>query len=254
MATDQQTIDSYNQGAQNYNDKQPSSFYHLYLEKPAMFSLLPELKNKRVLCIGVGTGQEANELYLRGAQVTGIDISEGMINQARKNFPNIEFILQDMNNLKFKANNFDFVYSSLAFHYAEDLESLFKQIHTILKSKGQLLFSTTHPIFDAVERFELDSKHLEVMGYMKDVETQQVTSLGNYFYEGRRTQDWKNNFIVNFQHKTITTWINSLIKAGFLLKKILEPQPIESAKNLFPDKYSIYTHRPGCLIFLGIKP
>ena len=253
MSTDSQTLNSYNTGAKKYNEVQPTSFYHKYVEKPAMFSLLPDLKGKKVLCIGVGTGHEANELKSLGAEVTGIDLSEGMLEQAKNNFPDIDFRVMDMNKLEFEANTFDFIYSSLAFHYADDLKTLFESIFKILKEKGQLLFSTTHPVFDSVEHLTLSNMRYQIIGHSKDINIGNVETFGNYFKEEKRTQDWGEGFIANFYHKTITTWINSLIDSGFILKKVLEPMPIEEAKDLFDAKYEIYSHRPGYIIFLGEK-
>lgn len=253
MSTDLQTINSYNSGAEKYNSVQPSSFYHKYVEKPAMFSLLPDLKDRKVLCIGVGTGHEANDLASKGAEVTGIDISEGMIAQAKNNFPEINFMVKDMNNLDFADGSFNIVYSSLAFHYANDLKNLFGSIKRVLKKEGLLIFSTTHPVFDSVDFFEESGKKYTVVGHKKDLATNKVEAIGNYFKEEKRTQDWGDNFIVNFYHKTLTTWINSLIESGFKIKKVLEPMPIPEAKELFPDKYEIYTNRPGYILFLAEK-
>jgi len=47
---------------------------HAYIEKPAMYALLPNLEDKTVLCIGCGTGEECVEFKSRGAQVNGVDI------------------------------------------------------------------------------------------------------------------------------------------------------------------------------------
>jgi len=196
MSTDQQTVTSYTQGAEEYNRVQPNSFYHKYVEKPAMLSLLPDLQGKKVLCIGVGTGQEAKELSDRGASVVGIDISEGMINQARKNFPGIEFLVKDMMNHDFEADTFDLVYSSLALHYAEDLPALFRNIWRVIKPEGILLFSTTHPIFDSVVDIDSEEKELHVIGHSKNKKTKEIGVLGDYFTEEKRTQDWGNNFVV----------------------------------------------------------
>ncbi len=251
MSTDNQTISSYNQGAETYNEVQPTSFYHKYVEKPAMFSLLPDLKNKKVLCIGVGTGQEAYDLKTKGAEVIGVDISEGMITQARKNFPDIDFQIQDMSSLEFEDNTFDFIYSSLAFHYAEDLLDLFKGIAKVLKHDGKLLFSTTHPVFDSSVEFYEDKKRYHIIGHVKDTETKEVKTFGDYFKEEKRTQDWGNNFIVNFNHRTISTWINSLVGSGFEIKKVVEPRPLDEAKELFSERYKIYIKRPGYIIFLS---
>lgn len=253
MTTDSQTITSYTQGAEDYNKIQPTSFYHKYVEKPAMFSLLPDLNGKRVLCIGVGTGHEANALKLKGSEVIGIDISEGMINHAKKNFPDMEFLVKDMNKLDFLDLSFDFVYSSLAFHYTDDLDSLFKNIWRILKPEGQLLFSTTHPVFDSTIQFYEGNKRFNVIGHSKNQETQEVETLGDYFTEEKRTQDWGNNFIVNFHHKTLTTWITSVINSGFIIKRFVEPKPLKEAQELFPERYKIYVKRPGYIIMLCEK-
>lgn len=176
-----------------------------------------------------------------------------MINQAKKNFPDMEFLVKDMNKLDFVDGTFDFVYSSLAFHYADDLSSLFKSIWRILRPEGHLLFSTTHPIFDSTIQFYIDNKRFHVIGHSKDQASKEVETIGDYFTEEKRTQDWGNNFIVNFQHKTLTTWINSLIEAKFNIKKFLEPKPLKEAESLFPERYKIYIKRPGYIILLCQK-
>jgi len=58
---------------------------------------------------------------------------------------------------------------------------------------------------------------------------------------------------VNFQHKTLSTWINSIVEWGLVIKKLIEPKPIQEAETLFPDKYRIYTKRPGYMILLCKK-
>ena len=58
---------------------------HKFLEKPAMYKKLPDLKDKSILCIGCGTGEECEHLKSLGAKrVVGIDISKGLIDFAKK--------------------------------------------------------------------------------------------------------------------------------------------------------------------------
>jgi ubiquinone/menaquinone biosynthesis C-methylase UbiE len=253
MSTDQQTINSYNLGAKDYSAKQPTSFYHKYVEKPAMYSLLSDLIGKKILCIGVGTGDEAAYLKKQGADVTGIDVSEGMINEAKSKFPELNFLVGDMNNLDFEPETFDLVYSSLVFHYAEDLEKLFRGINNILKREGKLLFSTSHPIFDSIERFETNDRSFTVIGHSKSRSNGLIEPIGDYFTEEKRTQQWSEDFIVNFFHHTLSSWINALVKSAFKVEQVVEPMPIAEAQRLFPEKYQIYTHRPGFIIFLCSK-
>lgn len=253
MTPEEQTVDSYNRKAENYNSTQPYSFYHKYLEKPAIFSLVPDLKGKKVLCIGVGTGQEANELTLKGAEVVGIDISEGMINIAKKNYPKIEFKVMDMNKLDFTEESFDFVFSSLTLHYSSKPNELFEGIYKLLKPHGILLFSTTHPIFNTSVKFQQDNKRFDVIGNTRELESKKVESLGEYFKEEQKVMDLGDDFIVNFYHRTISTWINSVIESGFAVKKFIEPQPLIESKELFPEKFRLYSNRPGFIVMLCEK-
>ena len=59
---------------------------NVLLEQPAMHRLLPDIKGKRVLDIGCGAGGNCLDFVNRGAEsVTGIDLSEKMLELAREN-------------------------------------------------------------------------------------------------------------------------------------------------------------------------
>ena len=68
-------------------------------EIPALFSMLPDLKNKRVLDLGCGFGEHCKRFIECGAKrVVGIDISEKMLEVARNenSDPNIIYINMPM--------------------------------------------------------------------------------------------------------------------------------------------------------------
>lgn len=248
MATDQTTIQSYNKLSTKYDEKHIGNFYHKYVEKPAMNSLLPSLSGKKILCIGVGTGFEAGMLKAKGAEsVIGIDISEGMVAKAKENFPNIEFRVGDMNNLKFEDTSFDFVYSSLAFHYSDNLHKTFGDVNRVLKKNGMLLFSTTHPAFDPAKMFKENDISYRVIGHRKINDNVEI--LGDYLTERKIETEWEPGVSVNFYHHTLSTWINSLVASGFTIDKVVEPKPLKESQDLFPDKFKIYSARPGFIIF-----
>ena len=125
----------------------PTNLGHKYLEKPAMVKLLPaDLSGQSVLCIGVGAGEEIEELLKRHpAKITGIDISSELLKIAKSKFPDIEFIEMDMMDLNLPKSSFDLIYSSLAFHYAKDWDVLMSGVARVLKQGGTLLFSTHNP-------------------------------------------------------------------------------------------------------------
>ena len=65
------------------------------VEKPALFSLSPNLQNKSILDIGCGYGENCVEFIKMGASsVTGLDISVKMLEVAENEntSPNIKYI------------------------------------------------------------------------------------------------------------------------------------------------------------------
>ncbi|MCK6462675.1 MAG: class I SAM-dependent methyltransferase [Candidatus Pacebacteria bacterium] len=138
----------YDLRAKEWQAAMATNFGHLYLEKPAMAKMLPySLVDKNVLCIGVGSGDELEEILKRNPNnVVGIDISNNLLDIARTRFPQVEFLKMDMTRMMFEDNSFDFIYSSLTFHYARDWDVLLAEVGRVLKDGGLVLFSTHHPI------------------------------------------------------------------------------------------------------------
>lgn len=93
------------------------------IEKPALFSLIPDLMGKSVLDLGCGFGENCAEFIAMGAmRVCGVDLSEKMLDEAKIRFGGrgIEFVRSDMNDLSEIRSKFDIVLSSLAVHYVKD--------------------------------------------------------------------------------------------------------------------------------------
>jgi ubiquinone/menaquinone biosynthesis C-methylase UbiE len=140
---------SYNKNAQLWAENAQKGLAHKYIEKPAMEKELPnDLTGKSVLCIGVGSGYELDEIINKNPKkIIGIDISKELLKIASAKYPDIEFKKMDMMKMSFSDNVFDLVYSSLAFHYANDWDALLTEVHRVLRIGGVLLFSTHNPDF-----------------------------------------------------------------------------------------------------------
>ena len=119
------------------------------IEQPAMRKLLPDLNGKSVLDLGCGYGHNCIDFVGRGAaRVVGIDISEKMLDVAKEESVNakIEYRNMSMTEISNLNEKFDFIYSSLAFHYVKDFDAFAKAMYSVLNVGGQLLFSQEHPI------------------------------------------------------------------------------------------------------------
>ena len=91
--------------------------------------LLPDFKKKRVLDLGCGYGWHCLYAAEHGAaSVIGVDISEKMLEVARKKntFDNICYLHDNIDKITFEPNSFDVIISSLAIHYIEDFKKLAK--------------------------------------------------------------------------------------------------------------------------------
>ena len=98
----------------------------------------------RLLEIGPGPGYIAIELSKLGNfQITGLDISEAMIEIAKRNAKEadaeIKFRLGDAANMPFENNSFDFIISSGSLHHWKEPIKIFDEIHRTLKTKGKAL-------------------------------------------------------------------------------------------------------------------
>ena len=100
---------------------------------------------KKILELGCGTGRHTKRLVGQGNIVMGIDLSEGMLSQAKKKLPNIDFIHADFLNYQFENNSFDKILVSLVLEHITDLDLFFQKVHSILKPYGEILISELHP-------------------------------------------------------------------------------------------------------------
>jgi trans-aconitate methyltransferase len=100
--------------------------------------LLKAERGERILDLGCGTGQLTDRIAQAGAQVIGLDASPDMIGQARQNYPNLAFVLEDAAQMRYQAE-FDAVFSNAALHWMLDAEAVAQAIGRALKPGGRLV-------------------------------------------------------------------------------------------------------------------
>ena len=101
-----------------------------------VLELLSPRPKERILDLGCGTGHLTGKIADSGAEVVGIDNSEAMIEQARKNFPEIRFEIADGTSFHFDEP-FDAVFSNAAIHWMRDPRAVARCVYRALKGGGR---------------------------------------------------------------------------------------------------------------------
>lgn len=215
-------------------------------EIPALFSLLPDLRDKDVLDLGCGGGEHCREYARRGArQVVGIDISEKMLAVARaaNAAPCVTYRRLPLEELAQLAGQFDVVTSSLAFHYVADFAGLLANVHALLKAGGLLIFSQEHPLCTC---------HAGGDRWTKDASGHKLhLNLADYGVEGERVVSWLVDGVQKY-HRTFSTIVNDLVAAGFAIEKMLEPLPTAALLEKWPQHADL-RHKPDFLLVRARK-
>lgn len=214
------------------------------IETPIITAMLPDLKDKKILDIGCGMGQHAVQYSKAGAEsVLGIDISEKMLGYARANnsADNITYLRLAFEELEQIDDRFDVITSSLAFDYSEDFGMLLKKIYALLEDGGYLVFSMSHPIstaYDGVyDRYTRTKDGVRL-----------YANLHNYGIEGERHFKWVVDDYEVY-HRKISTLINCIASAGFIIEECQESTVPEEILKEHPDMFGGVVHQPDFIFF-----
>lgn len=119
-------------------DKQETTYWLDFFK-----SLLPSLTGNKVLEVGTASGYFSNILTLAGYDVTAIDYSAAMINEAKRVSQELEFdvayYVMDAQQLQFPNNTFDLVFTRLMTWSLPDTSRFYQSAFNVLKPGGQLV-------------------------------------------------------------------------------------------------------------------
>lgn len=101
-------------------------------------------KEGHYLDVGCGSGNYTNAIFKNGFHISGIDISEEMLEKARKKNSHINWFLGDAKNLLFHDNQFDGATCILATHHIVDIDKAFQEVFRVM-NKGHFVLFTAFP-------------------------------------------------------------------------------------------------------------
>lgn len=224
---------SYDGIADRYAAGVDTAPYNALYERPAMLGMLPPVEGLRVLDAGCGSGLYCELLLDRGARVTGVDESAGMLAHARRRLAgrDVELHHADLRGpLPFADGSFDGIVSALVMHYLRDWAPALTEFRRVLRPGGWLLFSTGHPAADAARYRPVRYGEVEAQ---EDV------------------IKWAGP--VRFYRRPVSRIVNDLVEAGFAIERMEEPEPTDAFRDAKPDAYARILAQPEFL-FIRVRP
>ncbi len=145
-------------------------------------------QGSRVLEIGCGTGYLLNAL--KPSRGVGIDISPKMIQTAQANYPHLEFLLMDAENLQFHQP-FDFIILSDSLGHMEDLQKVLEELHKVMLPSTRLVITYHNflwqPMLKLAELFRLKMPQMR-LNWLNKGDISNLLYLGGFeiIKQGRR--------------------------------------------------------------------
>ncbi|HKM32597.1 MAG TPA: class I SAM-dependent methyltransferase [Oscillospiraceae bacterium] len=194
--------------------------------------LFPELKSKKVLDIGCGSGHSLKWCADHGAsELWGLDLSTKQIENATGFLTTSGYVPRLFNspmeeNPGLPQDYFDVAYSIYAIGWTVDIQATFNLISTYLKKDGVFIFSWDHPFMHCIEAKD---EQLIFSGsyYEREPFTFMRTAAGKG--AGRNPSDYEEGGNpLTLYNRRLSDYINSLANAGFMVEQLIEETDSET--------------------------
>ena len=120
-------------------------------------SIIAPKPGMKILDIAAGTGSSSRPLVDKGAEVTALDFSHGMIEQGRKQNKNINFVQGDALKLPFEDNSFDVTTISFGLRNTSNTEKALKEALRVTKDGGRIVVAEfSHPVNPVFKKIYLN--------------------------------------------------------------------------------------------------
>lgn len=203
--------------------------YEYDINFPSILNLCPT-EVTSVLDLGCGDGGFTKILANKYSKVVGADVSPRMVDIAKSNFPEIDFIVADLDDqIPTFDETFDLVIMKLVLMFVENLENVAEQLGKVTHIGAFVIVSVPHPTYWTA--YYLQDKY----GY-KERHSFRVLEKG-YFTEKtiEKPIGGDKELVFGFIHRTLSTYVNTFSKFGFLVDKVDEPQLTEGFLAKYPE-------------------
>jgi SAM-dependent methyltransferase len=215
-----------------------------FLNTPAFLRLLGGVRGLRGLDIGCGEGHNTRLVARKGARMTAIDISRTFLKHAQEEEVRrplgISYARASGERLPYDPASFDFCMATMSLMDMAKPEQALREAFRVLKPGGLLQFSITHPCFLTPKlRWLLDREGRKEAMAVGDYFRKEDGAIDEWIF-GAAPDELKNRFpkfrIPRFD-RPLSSWLNSVLDAGFVLERLSEPCPSDAVLRKCPSLY-----------------
>ncbi|WP_420631495.1 class I SAM-dependent methyltransferase [Candidatus Leptofilum sp.] len=201
---------------------------HFSLRTNDILRILGDVDGKEVCDLACGEGYLSRIIAQRGGNVTAVDISSKLLQQARKRSKDftIKFLLDDAQTLsKIADESFDVAICNMALMDIPDILPIFHTVSRVLKIKGRFIIALLHPCFESPFTVPETIAEADKAGNYVACRVLHYNQEGLWHSGGQGIRGK-----VGAYHRKISTYFNGLIQAGFMFEEISEPTLPETIK------------------------
>ena len=250
MKTKPNVKEIYNKQSIGWSRTEPSIVSD-FTGRPSTIELCGDVEGKEILDLGCGEGYCSRILAKKKpAKITGIDISEEMINRAleRESSENlgISYLCENAADYQFQEKSYDLILGMFIFNYVplQVMRDILSNVHSSLKENGEMVFAVPHPSLAFIRKensapFYFDQGELNYFS-AKDIELE-----GKIW---RRSGEALN---VRSYHKTFEDYVSAINDAGF--SKIIEMKELYVTDDILKVDPKFFEELVGVPLHVAFK-
>lgn len=215
--------------------------YRDQLNTPAFLAMLPSVQGLRGLDVGCGEGHNTRLVARCGARMIGLDVAPTFLHHAREAEEDeplgIEYVKGSALAMPFPGERFDFVLAFMSLMDMPEVERALGEVWRVLVPGAFFQFSILHPFLGMPHHRNLRGPDGKTYAY----------EVGGYFQELRgKVEEWSFSaapaeaksrfpkFKVPRFNRTLSSWLNTLLDAGFTIERVGEPSPSDETARACP--------------------
>jgi 2-polyprenyl-3-methyl-5-hydroxy-6-metoxy-1,4-benzoquinol methylase len=206
----------------HWSGMQPDSYrgrvYWGYLNM--ILEIAGNIAGKNVLDAGCGDGRFSAELKKRGADVTGVDLSEKALSFAKIFLPDVNFLQAGIESLPLSDKIFDFIFfiETLEHIPPENIPAVLSELKRVLKDDGMILISTPSTL---IPKSPKHYQHFTVES-LNDIFLQNGFAIEEIFGNDKKSLIFDNIYRLAdnrfYEIKPLRKWLNLKIYPKFLMR------------------------------------